>query len=327
MDIFITGATGVLGHRLVERLSDRGHTVFGLARDEQGAALVEACGGTSRYGDVLDSESLEQAIDDVDTVIHAATSIPTDRNPSEEAWQRNDRVRLEGARNLVSVVGDTIDRMLFPSVVWVARPPDGSPFDETSQKHPDRTTQSAATVEEYLNKAAESHGFDVTVLRCGFFYVPDGATTREFVRNLLSRRMPIIGGGILGRHDAELSLVHADDAARAFAAALDKGITGLYHVVDNERVTFADYLTEFANRLDAPTPHRVPGWLARFIVGSETTNFFTVSMRTTNTRFCADADWTPKYPTYRDGLTQIIETWQNEGTLRQTSNGYEWVEK
>jgi nucleoside-diphosphate-sugar epimerase len=73
MKAFITGATGVLGHRLVERLSDRGHRVIGLTRDEEGDDLVERRGGTPQRGDVLDEESLTAALDDVDVVVHAAT--------------------------------------------------------------------------------------------------------------------------------------------------------------------------------------------------------------------------------------------------------------
>jgi len=324
MDVLVTGATGVLGHRLVERLADRGHGVVGLVRDEAGAALVEDCGGVPQRGDVLDPDSLERAAADVDTIVHAATSIPTDRKPSEEQWRRNDRVRHEGARNLVAVTGGEIDRFLFPSVVWVARRPDGSPFDETAPRNPDRTTRSAAAVEEYLETAAERHGFAATVLRCGFFYAPDGATTRTFGEGLLAGRAPVVGRGLLGRRDAELSLVHAIDAARAFVAAIDAGVTGLYHVVDDRPVTLADYLTAFADELDAPRPRRVPAWLARFALGSEMTTVLTSPMPTTNERFRDATGWAPRYPTHSAGLTRVVETWENEGVVRRTDDGYEW---
>ena len=122
MGVFLTGATGVLGGRLVERLADRDHEVIGLVRDDDGAALVEARGGVPRYGDVLDSGSLERVVQNVaiDTVVHAATALPVKTKPSEAEWARNDRVRREGARNLLAAVDD-IDRFVFPSVVWIAR--------------------------------------------------------------------------------------------------------------------------------------------------------------------------------------------------------------
>lgn len=324
MRVFVTGATGVLGHRLVERLSDRGHTVVGLARDAEGAAVVKARGGILRRGDVLQRESLEKAIDDVDVVIHAATSLPTAMKPSDEDWAQNDEVRLDGARNLVAIAGNSIEQFLFPSVIWVVRQPDGSTIDEESECHPDRATQSVADVEDYLSDAGATYGFDVTVLRYGLFYAPDGVYTRQFGQNLLAGKMPIIGGGLIGRRDARLSVLHADDAAQAFAEAIDTSVSGMYHVVDDERVTAAEYFAAFADQLDATEPNRVPGWLARFIIGKESVNLFTKSIPTTNERFRRDTGWEPMYPTYREVLTQIVETWKNDGTLRKTKEGYEW---
>lgn len=325
MDVFVTGATGVLGHRLVERLSDRGHHVVGLVRDEEGAALVEARGGTAHRGDVLEPDTVAGAIDDPDAVVHAATAIPTKTKPTDGDWALNDRVRLEGARNLLATFGDATDEFLFPSVVWLARQPDGSRFDEEAERHPDRATRTAAEVEDLLSEAGVEHGFDATVLRCGFFYAPDAAHTRQFGRQLLDGDLPIVGGGLLGRRDAELSFVHADDAARAFADAVESDASGLYHVVDDRPVAAATFVEELADRLSAPEPGRVPGWLARFFVGKVTAEMMTSPMPTTNERFREATGWEPRYPTYRDGLEQVVETWANDGTLRETADGYEWV--
>lgn len=325
MKVFVTGATGVLGHRLVERLADRGHDVVGLARDGDGEELVEARGGTAHRGDVLEPDTLAGAIDDPDAVVHAATAIPTKTKPADEDWARNDRVRLEGARNLIEVHGDATDEFLFPSVVWIARQPDGSPFDEDAERHPDRATRSAARVEDLLEAAGAEHGFDATVLRCGFFYSPDAAHVRQFGRQLLEGDLPVLGGGLLGRRDAELSFLHADDAALAFADAVEADATGLYHVVDDRPVAAAAFVAELADLLDAPEPSRLPGWLARFFVGTVTAEMLTSPMPTTSERFRAAVGWEPTYPTYREGLAQVVETWRNDGTLRETADGYEWV--
>ena len=324
MKVFVTGASGVLGHRLVERLADRGHRVYGLVRDEAGADLVTARGGTPRRGDVLDRNSLERAVPDVDILVHAATSIPTATKPAPEAWEQNDRVRRDGIENLVAVAGDRVDRICFPSVVWVARQPDGTWFDETADRYPDRTSRSAATVEEYLTDASDEEGFDVTILRCGFFYAPDAAHTRQFGQSLLSRDLPIVGRGVLGREDARLSFLHADDAAHAFATAIDAEVSGTYHVVDDQPATFAEFLESFATNLNAPRPYRVPAWLARYFIGAENTNLLSKPMPTSNDRFHDATGWEPMYPTYREGLSQVVSTWLNDGTLRETETGYIW---
>lgn len=324
MKVFVTGATGVLGHRLVERLADRGHRVYGLVRDETGADLVTARGGTPRQGDVLDRDSLEQAVPDVDVLIHAATSIPTGTKPPKTAWEQNDRVRWDGIKNLVAVAGDQIERILFPSVVWVARQPNGESFDETADRRPDRTSRSAAAVEDYLTDTTDDKPFDVTILRCGFFYAPDSAHTRQFGQSLLSRDLPIVGRGILGQDDARLSFLHADDAARAFATAVDVEVSGVYHVVDDQPTTLAEFLTTLAEKLDAPSPRRLPAWLARYFLGTETTALLSKPMPTSNDRFHDATGWEPMYPTYHEGLTQVVSTWNNDGTLRDTAEGTTW---
>lgn len=321
MRVFVTGATGVLGTRLVERLTDRGHDAIGLVRDDAGATLVEELGGEPRRGDVLDPESLERAMDKdnsegVDAIVHAATSIPVKTKPTEEDWEKNDQVRLEGAKNLLDVADD-FEQFVFPSVVWVARQPDGSPFDESSERHPDRATRSAAEVEDILRERASRERFDATILRCGFFYAPDANHTRQWGEQLLAGDLPVVGGGLLGRQDAELSFIHADDAARAFADALDASASGVYHVVDDEPVTVAQFFGTFADLLDAPEPSRIPGWLARFFVGKVSAELLTTSMPTTSEKFRQEVGWEPECPTYREGLQQVVETWREDKTLQE----------
>ena len=326
MGVFLTGATGVLGGRLVERLADRDHEVIGLVRDDDGAALVEARGGVPRYGDVLDPGSLERVVQNVaiDTVVHAATALPVKTKPSEAEWARNDRVRREGARNLLAAVDD-IDRFVFPSVVWIARRPNGSRFDESAPRNPDRTTRSAADVKRLLEDRAADREFDATILRCGFFYAPDAGHTRSWGEALLSGDLPIVGGGLLGRRNVILAFLHAEDAARAVADAIEANATGCYHVVDDRPVPLAEFLTEFADRLDTSEPSRIPGWLARFFVGKETVDMLTNPMATSAERFERDVGWKPVYPTYEAGLPQVVETWRTDGSLRETAEGYEWA--
>lgn len=326
MQVFVTGATGVLGHRLVERLADRGHTVHGLVRNDAGAELVHRRGGIPHHGDVLNPGSLVslELGDDIDVLVHAATAIPTSTKPSEEEWEENDRVRFDGIRNLLTAFGDDLEHVMFPSVVWVARRSDGSRFDESADLNPDRSTRSAAAVERYLTEKRDEYGFEQTVLRCGFFYGPDSAHTRQWGRRLLSRELPVVGDGLLGRGDVTFSFLHVDDAARGFATALDHELTGLYHLVDDASTTTAAFFRQFADLLDVPEPRRLPWWLVRPVLGEVTTNLLRTSMPTTNRRFEQATGWQPKYPTHEDGLKQVVETWRNDGTLEETEEGHVW---
>jgi len=326
MRVFVAGATGVLGRRLVAECTDRGHDVVGLTRDDRGDRLVRERGGEPHRGDVFDRPSLVDGAGDADVVVHAATAIPTDTNPDEADWALNDRVRREGTENLVAAAAAAdADRVLVQSVVWLARRPDGSRFDEAASPNPDRSTRSALDAERIVADGADEHGFDPVVLRGGFFYAPDAAHTRQFGERLLAGRLPIVGGGLLGRRDATLSFVHVDDVARGFADAAEGDATGTFHVVDDEPVAYATFLRALADRLGAPPPRRVPAWLARLFAGEYVLRLLVCPMPTTNERLREAFDWSPGYPTVDEGVEQVVERWHETGAVRETEGGREWT--
>lgn len=313
MRAFVAGATGVLGKRLVGELVERGHDVVGLTRDGRGDGIVESGGGTPHRGDLFDRESLEAGAAGADVVVQAATAIPMGDDP-EKTWELNDRVRREGTENLTAAAASVgADRYLQESVVWVARQPDGSVFDEDSPTHPTPTTRSAIDAEGIARDAGDDHDLEVAVLRCGWFYSADSAHVREFGRRLQRRRLPVVGGGPLGRRDARLSFLHVDDAATAYAAAVEGEATGTFHVVDGEPTTYAAFVRGLAERLDAPDPIRVPAWLARLLVEDDVVRLFTNPMPTSNDRFRRAFDWEPTYPTTDEGLDEVVTRWREEG--------------
>jgi nucleoside-diphosphate-sugar epimerase len=305
MKIFIAGASGVLGRRLVRDLVSRGHSVVGQVRSPKAEAAVKAAGGEPRQADLFDAESLARAADGCDTVIHAATAIPTKQKTAPADWAMNDHIRRKGTRCLTEAAGKiSAKAYLQQSITWVARPRDESPFDEDSPVVPEPAIQSAIDAEAIAREAASAEGFTVAILRGGYFYDSESAHTRMIADALRKHQMPVIGSG-----DAMWAIIHTDDAASAFIAAAEKPTNGIWHIVDNELVPVRTYLTEFATRLGASAPRRAPVWLARWLAGEQAVTYFTKSTRTTNARFRRDFGWSPKYPTYREGLDQIIAAW------------------
>jgi nucleoside-diphosphate-sugar epimerase len=311
MRVFVAGATGVLGRALVRQFVARGHAVLALARSERNAELIRSLGGESRAGDMFDADSLAHAAEGADTVIHAATAIPTKTRTGAKDWEMNDRLRREGTSSLALCAAKVGARIyLQQSIVWLARPADDSFFDETSEPNTDAVTQSALDAERIAIEAGGRSGFKVAVLRCGLFYGPDAAHTRQMGQALLKRKLPVVGSGA-----AVLSCLHTEDAAGAFLAAAEGERGGLWHVVDDELVTVKDLLSGFAERLNAPAPRRVPVWLARLVAGRYSADFFTRSVNTSNARFRADFNWNPRFPSYREGLDQVVKAWKAEGFL------------
>jgi 2-alkyl-3-oxoalkanoate reductase len=306
MKVFIAGASGALGRRLVRELVARGHPVIGQVRSAKAEAEVREAGGEPRHADLFDAEALARTADGCDIVIHAATAIPTKQKTAPADWAMNDHIRRKGTRCLAEAAGKIgAKAYLQQSIVWVARPKNESAYDEDSPVVPEPAIQSAIDAEDIAREAGSTEGFAVAILRGGYFYDSESAHTRMIAEALRKRQMPIVGGG-----NALWAMIHSDDAASAYVAAAEKPMSGVWHIVDNELVPVRDYLTEFAARLGAPAPRRAPVWLARWLAGGQAVAYLTKSNRTTNARFRRDFGWSPKYPTYREGLDEIVSAWK-----------------
>jgi nucleoside-diphosphate-sugar epimerase len=308
LKIFVAGATGVLGRRLLEQFCARGHSVAALVRSERGEAIARASGATPRHGELFDEESLVRAGEGAEVVIHAATSIPVSAKPGPRDWEMNDRIRREGTRALANAALRISARIyLQQSIAWVARPADGAPFDENSPPCTDAITQSALDAEHIAQEAGTRGKLRVGILRCGFFYSADAGHTKMMGDRLRKRALPILGMG-----GAVWSWIHADDAAGAFVASAEAERDGLWHVVDDEPVSLAEYFQFFAKRIAAPKPFHIPPWLGRLFAGEAFVKQFLTSTKTSNEKIRRELRWQLRFPTYREGLNQVAEAWEKE---------------
>jgi nucleoside-diphosphate-sugar epimerase len=284
----------------------RGHSAIGQVRSAKAESAVREAGGEPRHADLFDAESLARAADGCDTVVHAATAIPVKQKTTPADWAMNDHIRRKGTRCLTEAAAKIgAKTYLQQSIAWVARPKNDSPFNEDSPVVPEPAIQSAIDAEVIAREAESAEGFTVSILRAGFFYDCESGHTRMLAGALRKRQMPIIGGG-----EAAWAMIHTDDAASAYVIAAEKPRSGVWHIVDNELVEVRTFLQEFAARLGAPAPRRVPVWLAKWLAGEQAVEYFTRSTRTTNACFRRDFGWAPRYPTFREGLDEIVAAWR-----------------
>lgn len=98
-NIFVTGATGLIGTRLTERLVQEGHHVAGFTTSERGRQKLEHLGAEGFIGNILDKSTIEAAISrfQPDVIMHQITDL---KNVDMVA---NTKVRIEGTRHLVDV--------------------------------------------------------------------------------------------------------------------------------------------------------------------------------------------------------------------------------
>jgi nucleoside-diphosphate-sugar epimerase len=121
MRIFLAGASGVIGIRVVPLLVSAGHVVAGMTRSRQKVARLEALGAEPVLCDVYDAEALRDAVVsfEPDAVMHQLTDLPDDADKLPELHERNDRMRLEGTRNLLAAAAAAgTERILAQSIAW-----------------------------------------------------------------------------------------------------------------------------------------------------------------------------------------------------------------
>jgi NAD(P)-dependent dehydrogenase (short-subunit alcohol dehydrogenase family) len=121
MRVFLAGATGVIGIRLVPLLIAAGHTVAGMTRSEDKAERLAALAAEPVVCDVFDLPALTEAVTAFapEAVLHEITDLPDRLDDLGEYAARNDRIRTEGTRNLVAAARATgAGHLLAQSIAW-----------------------------------------------------------------------------------------------------------------------------------------------------------------------------------------------------------------
>jgi len=103
MRIFLAGASGVIGQRLILRLVQAGHVVGGLTRSPSKTELLSHLGAEPILCDVFDREALIRAVRNFkpDVMLNELTDLPDDAAQISELADLNARIRTEGSRNLI----------------------------------------------------------------------------------------------------------------------------------------------------------------------------------------------------------------------------------
>jgi uncharacterized protein YbjT (DUF2867 family) len=124
MRIFVAGASGVIGVRLVPLLVETGHVVAGMTRSSEKTPQLAALGAEPVVCDVFDREALMRAVVsfEPDAVIHQLTDLPDTLAESVTQNAGNDRIRTEGTRNLIAAAkAAAADRFVAQSIAWEPR--------------------------------------------------------------------------------------------------------------------------------------------------------------------------------------------------------------
>jgi len=307
MRVFVAGATGAIGRRLVPMLVEAGHEVTGLSRSEERAAALRGQGAHGVVADVFDREGLERAVVAArpEAVVHQLTDIPQAIDPKrfEEQFAGNDRLRSEGTPNLVAAARAAGARRIVAQSISFAYAPASTQVatedEPLALEAPQPWRRSVHALRDLEQSVTATEGIEGVALRYGYFYGPgtpfasDGSSA-ELVRK---RRFPIVGGGT-----ATWSFIHVDDAARVCLNALERGAPGSYNVTDDEPALVRQWLPAYAEALGAPKPMRVPKLIARLAAGDHGVSIMTAARGASNVLAKGELGLELRYPSWREGF-------------------------
>jgi nucleoside-diphosphate-sugar epimerase len=302
MRVFIAGATGAVGDRLVPQLVEKGHEVIGTSRSPEKADRLRAGSAEAVVLDVLDSDAVRKAVAAArpDAVVHQATALAgrSDFKHFDRSFGQTNRLRTEGTDALLAAAHETgVERFVAQSFAgWPYARKGGPVKTEQDPLDPTPVPTMRKTLDAigYLEQAVVDAGG--LALRYGGLYGSPQDSQLELVRK---RRLPIVGdgGGIW-------SFVHLDDAAAATVLALERGAPGVYNVVDDEPAPVREWLPALAAAIGAKPPRRIPRWLARIVAGEAGLALMTEIRGASNQTAKRELGWTPRYASWRLGFAQ-----------------------
>ncbi|SFV34642.1 Nucleoside-diphosphate-sugar epimerase [Devosia crocina] len=224
MRIFVTGATGYVGGAVVQKLVAQGHKIVGLARSEQSAKLMSAKGLDIYAGDISQPQDLPGILSTVDAVIHTAVGLPRGVTEADAVF----------AEALIDGLEGTGKPLIFTSGLGVYAGTTAHYVDESTQLSPAIPMQALRVRIENTVLAASKRGVRSLILRPGHVY--GQATGGIFVRTLIASAKPTGIGSYIGDGTTPISVVHIEDIAEAFVAALELGQAGTVYNLVSETV-------------------------------------------------------------------------------------------
>jgi len=308
MRVFIAGATGVLGRRLVPMLLSEGHEVVGTTRSKQKAMGLRQAGIEPVVLDGLNGAAVHSAVRAArpQVIVHELTALAgkTDIRTMEEGFEVTNRLRTDGTDILVSAAREAgVRRVVAQSFTGWPNERTGGPVkteEDPLDRDPPAAMHAALDAIEHLEHAVtHTRGLEGLVLRYGTFYGPGTTLSEggEHVEQIRRRRFPVVGDG-----EGIWSFVHIDDAASATVAAIERGAPGIYNVVDDEPARVSDWLPALADAIGAKPPRHIPVWLARLLTGEAGVTLMTSVRGSSNAKAKRELRWLPRYPSWRSGF-------------------------
>ena len=297
--IFIAGATGVMGRRVVPCLVQAGYKVSAVGRSPKARQLLADAGAIPVEVNLFDPVAVRQTLAGQEVVINLTTSIPsTARMFLPGAWRMNDQVRRLVSANLVAAALTNGTARYIQESFAPIYPDYGERWiDENTPVQPVKYNRTVLDAEAAAARFSQGGGAAV-ILRFAFFYGPDSAVTRQTISSVRHGFAPVFGAP-----QAYFASISHDDAASAVVAALELP-GGVYNVAEDDPFTRREYVDTLARELGARPPRLLPGWVAK-MTGSMG-EMLQRSLRISNRKLKAASNWAPRYPNMVTGWPAVL---------------------
>lgn len=300
MRVFVVGASGAIGSRLVPQLIDRGHQVIGTFISPEKAEGLRALGAEAIALDLLDPPAVRRAIlaTKPEAIVHEATALADAglARKLDRTFARTNRLRTEGTDTLLAAARQPgVHRFIAQSFAPYRYAREGGmvktdedPLDPTPPAGARETNAAMAHLEQVVTASGG------IALRYGGFYGDSGDKLPTLVRK---RRFPIIGN-----REGVTSWIHLEDAAAGTVLALEQEGPAIYNIVDDEPAPTLEWLPALASALGAKPPRHIPAGLVRLMAGADVVTGATQSRGASNAKAKRELGWTLRYPSWRQGF-------------------------
>ena len=244
MKAFVTGGTGFIGQRVVEKLRARGDEVVALVRSPGKAAPLLDAGATLIEGDLSDEEAIRRGSEGADAVFHIGAvykvGIPKAERP--QLWDAN----VEGTRRVLdAAIAAGVPRIVYVSTGNVFGNTRGQVVDEDYRRDGEDFVSYYDETKYRAHQVAKERidaGAPIVIVQPGVVYGPgDHSEVGKVITRVAKGKLPA-----KALSDAGFTMVHVDDVAEGVLLAHDKGRIGESYALGGERLRMGELIDRVA---------------------------------------------------------------------------------
>ena len=307
MKVFVAGAGGAVGKRLIPLLVASDYDVVAMTRSPEKVDFLKEAGAEPVVADGLDRTAVMEAVTraEPEVIMHQMSGLTGIKSfkKFDNEFALTNRLRTEGTNHLLEAARAAGARRLIAQSFgnWNYERTGTGPKSEEDPLDPEPPPNQRRSIQaiRHLEQAViGADGIEGVALRYGNFYGPgtgfglDG----DLVKLVRERKLPIVGDG-----GGVWSFIHMDDVATAAIAAIASA-PGVYNISDDEPAPVAEWLPDLARAIEAKSPRRVPVWLGRLAIGEVGVSMMTQIRGASNAKAKREMGWAPRYKSWRDGF-------------------------